>query len=128
MKLKWKREKIESIKLYRQGDVLLKQLLLLLPNDKKDMVKLKELNTTIVREGERTGHHHKFETGQVQLFEDDYHTKYVKVSQQTTLTHQEHKPLVIDEGKYVVIIEREYDLFKAMAKESLKPPVRQIYD
>lgn len=89
------------IKMYRQGDVLLKEIetlpLNILP--KKDR---------IVGEGEVAGHTHLIVNGAV--FETlDYKTKlYVKANNRTKITHEEHKPIQIDSGVYEVVRQREY--------------------
>ena len=72
--------------------------------------KAKDLQTDILLAGEATGHHHRF-AGHTQILQYDK-TKYVNVSQQTDLTHEEHKTVPVTEGLYKLVIEQEFDPFE----------------
>lgn len=89
----------------RQGDVIL------IPVDPEEMnVNLGEkLPHLILAEGEVTGHRHQISQGQAVLYQRNG-TLYLKVlSKQATLTHEEHKPIQIPQGMWMVKIQREYD-------------------
>ena len=83
------------------------------------------LPTNTLAEGEVTGHNHSFTSGSVQVFAPSVKTenvaKYVQViSKEASLTHQEHKKIVIPQGVYKLTIEREYS--------PLDKVVRQVVD
>ena len=82
---------------------------------------LKKLNTKVLAEGEATGHTHTIE-GNAQIFEnlnEDLDNKFLEVFDEVKLVHQEHKQINIRPGKYVVIIEREYNPFEEDEQEVL---------
>ena len=92
---------------YQQGDVLIKKV---------TEIKGKKLNHLTLAVGEATGHHHTITEGDCELY-DEGDIKYLRViSDKATLTHQEHKPLVIDKGDYQIGIVREYDHFAEEAR------------
>jgi len=101
-------------KLYRHGDLLLKQV-------DKFPDKLWKLNTKILAEGEITGHTHTFSTGMVQILQEPKSLqKYVQVEQEAELVHQEHNSIKVKEGLYILIQEKEYNPFEA--------EIRQVMD
>lgn len=57
--------------------------------------------------GEVTGHSHKILGNNAQVFEWN-EKMYLKVTKQSTLTHEEHGDIVIPQGDYEVIIQRDY--------------------
>lgn len=83
----------------------------------------KLLNTKTVMYGEATGHHHTF-SGQVLVYEpteqdtlsrngeDIPIQKYVVLSQNTSLVHQEHATQTIPKGTYAILQEREWDVLE----------------
>lgn len=90
------------------------------------------LNTKTIMYGEATGHHHSFGAGQVQVFkpaENDTVTalgskevqvqKYVSLSQDTELIHQEHATQVIPKGNYAILQEREWDVLEQQIRPVL---------
>lgn len=91
----------QKMKLYRQGDILLKQIRKmpdnLIPKDR------------ILALGEATGHKHQFLSPQVQVYRDSSDRQYVKASQISVLSHEEHAPVEIDVGYYEVITQREFN-------------------
>jgi hypothetical protein len=103
------KERRESMQLYhskirifrfRQGDVLL------LPTGNIDGMKLSHL---ILAEGEVTGHKHQITKGQAELYEKD-ETLFLKVlSEVAILTHEEHQPIQLPQGNWMVRIQREYE-------------------
>lgn len=96
--------------IYRHGDVLLKRI------DKMPKG-LKQLNTRILKEGEATGHMHELTSGQVSVYADSKGQKYVQVEQEATLIHPEHNALQIKEGVYMMIEERELNVFANEIKQ-----------
>jgi len=99
----------EQMKYSQQGDVLVKQISNIPSSAKK-------LNHLTLALGEKTGHHHTITEGDAELYEVDG-VLYLKVnSEQATLTHQEHKPILIEEGIYQIGIVKEYDHFLEEAR------------
>lgn len=86
----------------RQGDVLIIPLKKLSVNDS---VKLPNL---ILAKGEVTGHSHRISEGKAQLYERNG-TLFLRVLSPTAkLQHDEHHPLNIPKGDWMVRIQREY--------------------
>lgn len=84
----------------RQGDVILQPIKLTVG---------KKLSHLTLAEGEVTGHSHRISSGDAELYEQDG-TLYLKVLSETAnLTHEEHKPVKIPQGNWVVSIQREYE-------------------
>ncbi len=102
--------------LYRQGDLLLKEI----PRVPKNAQSVKSM---VLAEGEATGHKHKLVGGLVQVYEDDKN-KFVEVEETTQLVHEEHTPIALDRGSYVVVREREFNPFA----DSKIFSVRQVAD
>lgn len=90
-------------RIFRHGDVLIKEIDAL-PRG------LEKLDSNVLAEGEITGHSHRL-VGNSQVFQDKKGDKFFKINQQTTLVHQEHEPITIEEGIFEVLIEREYSPF-----------------
>lgn len=87
----------------RQGDVIL------MPMQATSSEMGKKLSHLTLAEGEVTGHRHRISNGQAELYEKDG-TLYLRVlSDQATLTHEEHKPVQIPQGSWMVRIQREYE-------------------
>jgi len=100
---------------------------------------LREVHSDVLAVGESTGHVHKLSKAVLVLendngdslgellknhdFEVDLKNavadRFFVADVQLELTHDEHKPLVIEEGTYAVIAEREYDPFAAARAEEL---------
>ena len=98
-------------KMFRQGDVLLKEITKL-PNNL--VVKNK-----ILAYGEATGHHHRFVSEQVQVYKDNEGKQFVEVTEPSKLVHEEHAELEIPKGTYVVVTQREFDVIQG---------IRQVQD
>lgn len=87
----------------------------------------KLLDTKTIMYGEQTGHHHTF-AGQVLVYKPTENDtikvrdesvlvqKYVTLSQDTELVHQEHATQVIPKGTYVITQEREWDVLENQMK------------
>lgn len=88
--------------LLRQGDVLIMKT----AGIPKGAAKLPHRT---LAHGEITGHSHRVdESGDVELFEADG-TLFMRVkSEQATVVHQEHGPVVVPSGIYKVWRQREY--------------------
>lgn len=87
-----------------QGDVFF-----LRANEMPSGAKQKEKNGKgfIIAEGETTGHAH-VAIGELEMYEKNG-TLYLKVHNTIPVTHEEHKPVYLDEGIWKVGIVREYD-------------------
>ena len=92
----------------RQGDVLLRKINTL-PKG------LKEKNK-ILAYGEITGHHHRFRENLqcVSVFADEQGKQFCDVKSEAVLEHEDHAHLKVPEGKYEVIIQREFDLIEGV--------------
>ena len=102
-------------KLYRHGDLLIKQI---------DHIPLsaKPLSTSIIAEGEVTGHNHKLYGSHQVYGTSPKHPRiieptYFQAKEEISLKHQEHATLKIKKGNYVIIHEREYNPFKDISVE-----------
>lgn len=85
----------------RQGDVIL------IPAS--ETVNGDKLAHLTLAEGEVTGHRHRISQGNAQLYERNG-TLYLKVLSPTALlTHEEHQPIAIPKGDWIVRIQREYE-------------------
>ncbi|MFX0030003.1 MAG: hypothetical protein ACFE8B_12380 [Candidatus Hermodarchaeota archaeon] len=88
-------------RLYRQGDILFKKIDHLPFN-------LIPKQTGIVAEGELTGHAHVIENGAVYELLNSSSDLFVKAKHKTRIVHDEHLPIALEEGNYMVIRQREY--------------------
>jgi hypothetical protein len=93
------------MKLYRQGDVLLKQV--------RSIPKTAKLNPPkdriVLAYGEVTGHAHAIEDLEsVDVFVKPDGTMYLEVKDQTAVRHEEHGTIVLPPGKYERVLQREY--------------------
>ena len=93
--------------MYQQGDVIIQKV---------SEVKGKKLKHLTLAKGEVTGHHHTITEGEAELY-DHEGTLFLRVnSEQATLTHQEHKPITLPKGDFIVRRVREYDHFSEEAR------------
>ncbi|HBB30849.1 MAG TPA: hypothetical protein DDZ80_09990 [Cyanobacteria bacterium UBA8803] len=84
-----------------QGDVLV------IPTS--ETAKNTQLPHLTLAEGEVTEHRHRITQGKAELYERAG-TLYLKVRSRTALlTHEEHQPLSIPQGDWMVRIQREYE-------------------
>jgi len=88
--------------MYQQGDVLIEEW--------EGKIEGNKLDHLILQEGEATGHAHRVSSGLAELFESGS-TKFLKVKKETTISHEEHKPIILPPGNYRVRRVREYDHF-----------------
>src|SRR3990167_11391637 len=96
---------IKMQKMYRHGDLLIKRTDKI-PSD------VEELKTRTLAHGEVTGHHHTLMGGKIKTFSKGTEPQYLLVEQESQLTHQEHKTILIEQGTYEIIKEREYSPFE----------------
>ena len=94
--------------LLRHGDLLLKTTATLPKNAKK-------INTDTLQEGEVTGHKHKLR-GNFEILSRN-NQKFVNAKSQLELVHEEHNTIQIPIGMYVLVQEREFDIFEQMSQE-----------
>ncbi len=90
----------------RQGDVLL------IPVLKRDMRLARtaiepENGRVILAYGEATGHHHSLSAKVANLTERDG-KRYLRVLADSPLEHQEHDPILVPKGTYLVVRQVEY--------------------
>lgn len=95
-------------KIYRHGD-----LLVVATDSVPQGLKRKE--STVLLEGETTGHMHQLDRAVVFLNNEapsrsnDYLIGYFKTKEGALLTHQEHETIEIPAGTYKFYAQREYD-------------------
>lgn len=91
------------MKLYRQGDVLIRQIKSL------PAQKATKRESGILAFGEVTGHAHKVETlTQAEVLEIG-NDLYLRVSEEgVRIVHDEHAPIELPAGNYEVTIQKEY--------------------
>jgi hypothetical protein len=96
-------------KIYRQGDIIIKQIEELPQNLKV----VSRENQFILAEGEQTGHRHTLvaKPKTMEILQDENGRYYLKFSNAVELIHPEHKAITISGGIYEVGNEREYDYF-----------------
>jgi hypothetical protein len=87
--------------MYRQGDILIVESAI-----PKDALSNK-LEHKILARGEATGHAHVLD-GDVQLYESNQGTFFESFAD-VPLIHEEHETIVIPEGSYQVVRQREFD-------------------
>jgi len=97
------------MKIFRQGDVLLKQI-----NEVPKTAKLKM--DKVLAYGEATGHAHQFTSPFAELYVDVDGKQYVYLVETAVLEHEEHANVEVPEGTYEVVIQRELDLMQNMVR------------
>ncbi len=92
---------MEKVRLYRQGDVLIKSL------SKKPTGKKKIRIEGILAEGETTGHMHRVEdTTKAEVYEIGKKL-LLSTAHGIRILHEEHDPITLPKGHYQVIRQRE---------------------
>lgn len=90
---------------FRQGDVLLIRIEAL-------PCRLKRVRTQrgaiVLAEGEVTGHAHKLPAAAGVLLETNDGERFLRITQHTRLTHEEHDAIDMEPGLYAVVRQREY--------------------
>lgn len=93
------------MKMYRQGDVLLRRI----KTVPKDAEKQKVTSRIVLAYGEVTGHAHAIQDfDAVDVFVKADGTMYLSIKEETALVHEEHSTIVLSPGKYERVIQREY--------------------
>ena len=87
------------VKIYRQGDVLLREV------DEMPK-KARKRETDVILEGEVTGHAHRIQHGTIY---DLWDQTFVRAGKDAVIVHDEHGPIPIEKGLYEVIRQMEYD-------------------
>ncbi len=93
------------MKLYRQGDVLLKKIDGGEYNGKK--TKSSKENRIVLAYGEVTGHAHAIYDEGAILTETE-NQRFLEIVKPLTLDHEEHDSIALEPGFYEVIQQREY--------------------
>ena len=93
------------MKIFRQGDVLLKQI-------EKLPKGVRHKGDKVLAYGEVTGHKHQFLSTFSELYIDMDGNQYVYLVQDSLLAHEEHANMTIPKGIYEVVIQREFDLLE----------------
>ncbi len=97
------------MKIFRQGDVLLKQI-----TELPKGLKLKR--DKVLAYGEITGHMHQFLNPYTELFIDMEGKQFVYLVEDSLLEHEEHASVMIPQGTYEVVIQRQFDLLEGTRK------------
>ena len=93
--------------LYQQGDVLFRSV-----DHLPEKIKMiKRDGPIVVAHGETTGHAHKI-LDDVKAFLDESDNMFLDIESPVTVAHEEHKPIKLPEGLYMVDKVREYDHFQ----------------
>lgn len=109
-------ENMNEEQIFRHGDLLIQRV----PSIPKTA---KATNSRTLALGEATGHHHTFESGDVQVYDNpsvqnDDPVKWFEVkSKKASLGHQEHKKIDLPQGIYSLNIEREYNPFDNVIRQ-----------
>lgn len=85
---------------YRQGDLLFIQ------QDTRPNIDLTARQSNVIVAGEATGHAHRLTGGTILEAPDG--TLYLDLPSATQVVHEEHDPLTLDPGLWVVMRQREY--------------------
>jgi hypothetical protein len=94
-------------KLYRQGDVLI-QRVKTIPDELKRQTPTD--GRIILAHGEATGHHHSVDADCADWWkrDGDDSVQFVTVHKPTAVVHQEHNPIALSPGRYLVTRQVEY--------------------
>ena len=85
---------------YRQGD------LLFVRQDTRPAATLTGRQGNVIVAGEATGHAHRLQTGTILEAPDG--ALYLDITQTTQVIHEEHGPITLDPGLWLVVRQREY--------------------
>src|ERR1051326_4477763 len=87
---------------YRQGD------LLFIRQDIRPEANLIVRQSDVIVAGEATGHAHRLQAGTILEAPDG--ALYLDITQTTQVVHEEHGPITLDPGLWLVVRQREYHL------------------
>lgn len=93
------------MKVFRQGDVLLRQI----KGIPKTAKRQKRAGSIVLALGEVTGHKHQILDDGVDVFVKEDGTMYLKVANGAELRHEEHGTILLPPGNYERILQREYE-------------------
>ena len=85
---------------YRQGD------LLFLWQETRPSVDLNVRQSNIIVAGEATGHAHRLQSGTILEAPDG--ALYLDITHATQVVHEEHGPITLNPGLWLVVRQREY--------------------
>jgi hypothetical protein len=85
---------------YRQGDLLFIQ------QDTRPKINLIARQSNVIVAGEATGHAHRLTGGTILEAPDG--ALYLDITQTTQVIHEEHGPIALDPGLWLVVRQREY--------------------
>jgi hypothetical protein len=88
-----------------QGDIMFVERILKLPGDCKKMPQVR--GRYVIARGEKTGHTHEVDTQLATLFGVANGMVIVVDAEEAPVVHQKHPPLVLPQGQYNVIQQRE---------------------
>jgi hypothetical protein len=94
------------MRMMRQGDVLIMAVTALPDGELVEVPR--EEGLVVLAHGEQTGHKHAFSAMTVSLLRAGSSELYLRVEQPSPLEHEEHDPIVVPQGVYRVIRQREY--------------------
>jgi hypothetical protein len=93
---------------FQQGDLIIKS------TEVKQKYFGKKLNHLILQKSDVSGHKHQIINANANLYEgenkDEFYLNVISVF--ATLSHEEHEPINIPKGKYIVYGVREFDPFE----------------
>ena len=91
--------------MYRQGDVLLREVKAIPESAKKQ----KQKDRIVLAYGEVTGHAHAIEEwSKVDVFVAPEGQLYLRVKEETSLRHEEHGAITLPPASFERVIQREY--------------------
>jgi hypothetical protein len=94
--------------IYRHGDISLH------PTKEVKGERVKHNGAFVLAEGETTGHKHVLRVPNVddmEIFKTPEGGYYMRLKSEGTITHEEHRKVVVAPGTYKMVNEREYDWF-----------------
>lgn len=92
--------------IYRHGDISFQ------PISKVEGQKVKHNGSFVLALGEHTGHKHVITTPSIsdmEVFRDSMGGIYLRLKEDGTITHEEHRPIKIKKGTYKMFQEKEFD-------------------
>lgn len=102
---------------YQQGDVWIEQLA---PHTDTGGINFKKIETAgqyVLAKGEVTGHCHRVIAEGLVIYENQDGRILMRLPSGGIVQHEEHSPITLPEGNYVVRKVREYDHFAEEARE-----------
>ena len=94
----------------QQGDVIFRRI------NKIDEKSLTTITSSIIQEGEATGHAHRLTSGDYSFYSSPNNRRFLRVINPATITHEEHAPITLEPGEYEIGIVREYDPFEKLIR------------